>query len=254
MAYFNGKGIVVNIGQDIDASAVKAGVAEYLAENPAALTVYDNKRIGQKIINGEYDSIICLGDSITNGDGGSSSDGLPAYCWSRMFKKYIEEMYGIPVSVMGYSGSVASYQYGRITGQASANRLVIWLTGTNNRALEWDSYKENFLSYIEGVRAISTDILIMSCTPAPDDSGKAHTTREVDDFLIASVYGNEYFVDMNQRYSQYFSDSDISESYADTVHPNDTGYLAMFKIVCDELGIPLAPQTDFTYAGAWWQG
>lgn len=248
MAYFDGMGNELNIGIDIDDSDIRQAVSDYLDDNPSVLTVFDTKLIGKKIINGNYNSIICLGDSITNGNGGT--DG---YCYATVLSKYINERYGITVSKMGYPGSVASYQYDRIMGQPAANRLVIWLTGTNNRALHWQDYQTQMPTYIESVKAISTDVLIMSCPPSPDDATATVKTADIDDYLKKTFYGRQFFIDLNQEYIKYFGSS-IASSYYDTIHPNDTGYLGIFTILCHELGLPLDYQTDYSQSGAWWNG
>lgn len=251
MSYYDGNGNVLNIGVDIDELTIKSAVSDYLDDNPSMLTTFDARLIGKKIINGDYDKIICLGDSITNGDGGT--DG---YCYATVFKKYIEEKYNITVIKMGYPGSVASRQYERFMSlpDGGESQLVIWLTGTNNRVLNWQEYQDDMPAYVDNIKKRCTDILLMSCTPAPDDAGNTHKSTDVDDYLIKTFYGREYFIDMNRLYTDYFGQSGISASFADTVHPNDVGYLAIFTILCREIGLPLSYLTDFSQTGAWWQG
>ncbi|MCI7098107.1 MAG: SGNH/GDSL hydrolase family protein [Lachnospiraceae bacterium] len=225
---------------------------------------FDVKKIGQKIISSAYARIVLLGDSITNGYGGSgygSAQSNPdGYCWANLFKRYISETYGIPCTVLGYYGSVASLQVTNALNVLAKSDLLIWLTGTNNRDTEelFNAYKNNIVSYVSQLKEKCADILVVGCAPASatDDAGYPKSTRDINDVLISKIYGTAPFISLYERYAEACDRKNITidSTLSDGLHPNDTGHVIIFQEICKSIGIILNPSLDYSYAGAWWGG
>ena len=230
---------------------------------------YDVKRIGQKIINGDFSRIVLLGDSITDGYGGTDYNGsrssakstnTAGYCWANMFKKYIAERYGIPVENYGYYGTNANYQHNQILSELLSTDLVIWLSGTNNRVSSGDfaNYNSNIATYVQTIKGKVSALVFMPCVPATsaDESTRHRTTQDINESAFKYVYGSTYYIDMYSKYIKYCEDAELtlSDTMLDGLHPNNIGYLHMFLILCRELGLPLNFYTDFSYSGDWWRG
>ena len=222
--------------------------------------------IGEKIITGKITSIVLLGDSITDGIGGTGYNGsyssapstnTEGYCWANAFKKFVEERYGIPVRNMGMFGTTMSTQTERALEFLTKEDFVIWLTGTNDRN-GYGSYKKNIRSYLEAVRKKCSGILLVSSAPSTeeDEDASAVNMQKMDEIAMCAAAGNVPFLSMYQAFIQYCDrrDIDISECFADHVHPSDFGYYVMFQLLCENLGLPLDPYTDYRNSGPWWTG
>jgi hypothetical protein len=230
---------------------------------------FDLKLIGKLIASGGFGRIILLGDSITDGYGGTGYNGSQSgvkstntdgYCWANVFKKYITERYGIPVENYGYYGTGASHQYNQIKNVVGTNDLVIWLSGTNNRisGATFSEYESNIASYVNDIKNKVAALVFMPCVPSTDADEKSRfkTTQDMNEVAFKYVFGNTYYLDMYSKYIEYCEKQGmtISDTMYDALHPNDIGYLHMFMILCRELGLPLYFYSDFSNGGDWWGG
>lgn len=223
--------------------------------------------IGAKIINGEIKSIVLIGDSITDGYGGTGYNGSASttefstnsagYCWANAFKKLIETRYGIPVVNKGIWGSYVNYQTEQALTVITENDFVIWLSGTNNR-MDFMNYEDNLVNYIRSIKAKSAGMLFISNIPSSEEDEKAkspYTMRSIDEVAAKSArINNVPFLSLYKEYIKYCETHsvEIENTFYDMVHPNDTGYLIMFKILCEKLCIPLSPYVDYSVQGDWW--
>ena len=230
----------------------------------------DVKEVGKKIITGEYSKIVLMGDSITDGYGGTGYNGSQSasistntdgYCWANVFKKYLSEKYSISVSNTGMYGSVISEQMNKINEIITDDTdLVILLTGTNNRnsSSTFDDYKSNLSTYINSLLAKNVDLLVINNIPSTlnDENDKYATMRDIADVVIKNTYGNVKSFSMYDEFINYCENNNISLStlFYDHVHPNDDGYLIMFKLLCKNIGLPLSPYDNFSQSSSWWNG
>ncbi len=225
--------------------------------------------IGAKIISGEIKSIVLIGDSITDGYGGTDYNGnekqelstnTRGYCWANLFKKFVEERYNIPVVNRGMWGTNIKFQKTEAEKFITKNDFVIWLSGTNNRISKtsFEDYQNNILSYVEAIKEKCGGMLFMSNIPSTTANEADHyvTMQQIDEIAFSNVYGKVPYVSLYREFIRYCKVHNISLSdvYYDHVHPNDTGYLIMFKLICDILGLPLDPYKDYSYGGDWWWG
>ena len=230
----------------------------------------DVKEVGKKIITGEYSKIVLMGDSITDGYGGTGYNGSQSasistntdgYCWANVFKKYLSEKYSISVSNTGMYGSVISEQMNKINEIITDDTdLVILLTGTNNRnsSSSFDNYKSNLSTHINSLLAKNVDLLVINNIPSTlnDENDKYATMRDIADVVIKNTYGNVKSFSMYDEFINYCENNNISLStlFYDNVHPNDDGYLIMFKLLCKNIGLPLSPYDNFSQSSSWWNG
>lgn len=229
--------------------------------------VFDIKAIGKKIVSGDFSRILLLGDSITDGYGGTGYNGeeqreksinTAGYCWANLFIRYIYNRYGIPVERYGFYGSQMDFQYIRISDVVKSGDLVIWLSGTNNRNSQEDfsAYGINLSGCIRNMQQRGATVLFMPCIPAAeaDESARYKTTRDINEVAFRNAYGITHYLDMNSEYMRYCEKNSlaVADTLYDGLHPNDTGYLYIFLILCRALGIPLNFYEDFSQTGSWW--
>lgn len=226
------------------------------------------EHVGAKIISGEIKSIVLIGDSITDGYGGTGYNGSASttkfstntsgYCWANAFKKLVEARYGIPVVNRGIWGSYADYQTEQVQKVITENDFVIWLSGTNNRIMLTD-YRSNLAGYIQSVKAQSAGVLFISnipCAASSDAGTTPHgTMRHIDEEALKAARANNVpFLSLYKEYIKYCETYgvELESTLSDGVHPTDTGYFIMFKVLCEKLGIPLSPYVDYSVQGDWW--
>jgi lysophospholipase L1-like esterase len=281
-------------GGNVDQNQIDQAVANYLTKNPVEcdgvktvngitpdengnveITVtggtvsqdFDIKTIGKRIVSGSFSRILLLGDSITDGYGGTGYNGegqrdksinTNGYCWANLFMRYIYNRYGIRVERYGFYGSRVDLQYNRISNVVKPGDLVIWLSGTNNRnsASEFSAYGANIASYVRNIQSKGAVVLFMPCIPATDadEITRYKTTQDINELAFKNVYGITHYLDMNSEFMRYCEKNNvtIADTMHDKLHPNDTGYLYIFLILCRELGIPLNFYADFSQNGEWW--
>lgn len=256
-----------------NAEQIAQAVEDYMAEHPVtpafAASTYDVKKIGQLIAQGGIDRIILLGDSITDGYGGTGYNGsktskkstnTDGYCWANLFKKYVSERYGVSVENYGFYGTVSKVQYDNVKDVVGANDLVIWLTGTNNRISSeaFADLETNIKTYVNDLKSKANAVVFMPCIPATsgDDATRFKTAQDINDAALKNVYGETYYIDMYTKYIEWCNKNGkiMKDTMYDALHPNDAGQRYIFEILCQELGLPMSAFTDFTYNGDFWGG
>ena len=225
--------------------------------------IYNVKVIGQNISGKKYTNIKLLGDSITDGYGGTNYNGSQSsspstntegYCWANSFKDFLHDRYNINVINKGMYGTKASGIYNNITNVVSdTDDLVIYLTGTNDRVLsDLTSYKDSVKGIITYVKNKGVDIIVMSGVPATEANDKnfAHSMQDMDDVVkIICSDTNTPFISMYQEYVNYCETHsvDITTTFYDHCHPNNLGYYIIFVSLCKKLYLPLNPYKNYKY-------
>lgn len=275
-------------GKTISQSQINNAVSEYLTENPPSgvtsetianavsdyisangITVnnLDIKQVGVNIINGTYRKIICVGDSITDGYGGTGYNGSQStqistntngYCWCNLFKQFVHDRYGTTVINKGMYGSTSHEQENNISNiMENDTDLYILLTGTNNRNHEayFSRYEESLSRLIASLKSGNADLLVLSNIPSTKSNDEANpaTTQQTAEIAETVCYGKELFMNFYIKYNEYLSNHDINnaDTFYDHVHPNDLGYYIMFTILCNEIGLPLSPHINYRQNGGY---
>lgn len=221
--------------------------------------------IGSRIIRGDFSSIVLLGDSITDGAGGSEYNGsytsdistnTNGYCWANVFKKFVEERYGISVRNLGLYGTPMVTQMEAVLKHITNKDLVIWLTGTNDRDGS-GSYQANLKSCIHAIKIKCAGVLVISNIPATkaDEDDHAVNMQKMDEIVRTVTNGYVPYISMYQEFNRYCDIHSVNpaDCFADHVHPNDLGYYIIFKALCSKLGLPLDTYTDYRSNGLWWR-
>lgn len=231
------------------------------------VSAFNLESIGKKIIAGEITRILLVGDSITDGYGGSDYNGSQTsalstntngYCWANVLKKYLEERFGITVENKGMYGTIAAYQKNQAAQFVTENDFVIWLSGTNNRISEayFTDYKNNISTYIDAVKAKCAGMLFISGAPSTEANEKQlyASMLDIDEVVLTATCGKTLAFSMYREYIKYceIHGIDLATTFYDHCHPNDLGYYIMFRILCEKIGLPLYPYTNYEYTGAWW--
>ncbi len=237
------------------------------ASKTAALDATD---IGRKIASGEITKILLLGDSITDGYGGTGYNGSQSatpstnttgYCWANAFKKLLESKYNVTVDNCGAYGSTLVEQQEIFTNlvENGGYDLIIFLTGTNNRVSEhtYNQYKNKLASVIEWMKGYA-EVLVMNNIPGTAD-GEAQQPYGMDDIANIAISVSDvpdYYVNLYELFIEYcdVKGIDMTTLYNDWTHPNDAGYQVMFKLICSAIGVPLSPHVDYSVNGKWWTG
>lgn len=252
--------ITINVQPDLKGSIVKSET--YIHRTGSEEHLLD---IGAKIISGEISSIVLLGDSITDGAGGSGYNGsysaevstnTKGYCWANVFKHFAESRYGTKVRNMGMYGTVMVTQKNAALDFITKDDFVIWLTGTNDR--NWpEAYESNIRSYLTAVREKCGGMLVISNLPSTrsDENNHVVNMQRMDEIVTGATAGYVPHFSMYREFFHFCESRTIafSNCFADHVHPNDRGYFIMFKILCGKLGLPLNPYVSYEQNGPWWE-
>lgn len=254
--------ILLRVHPDIRSRIAASDTYVRLAPTPALDDALAD--IGAQIMSGKIASIVLLGDSITDGAGGTGYNGsytgdfstnTQGYCWANVFAKFVRERYGIPVKNRGMYGSVLTEQTKKALDVVTDKDFVIWLTGTNDR---WDAnaYRANLRACIATVRDRCAGMLVISGIPATaeDEKEKPVTMQKMDEIMMSELTGFAPHFSMYQALVRHCQQEQIAlhSCFADHCHPNDLGYFLMFTLLCRALGLPLDPYTDYRCFGSWW--
>lgn len=224
------------------------------------------KDIGTRIMDGRIGSVVLLGDSITDGAGGTGYNGsytdapstnATGYCWANAFKKFLEKRYGTTVTNMGIYGSSLFDQQPAAQEVLTKQDFVIWLTGTNDRNNP-EAYKNALPGAIHALREQCAGLLVISGIPATNADERAHQVnmQKMDELIMTAAARTVPHFSMYQAFVHHCGTLgiDLCDCFADHVHPNDLGYCMMFTLLCQKLGLPLDPYTDYGSEGSWWTG
>lgn len=207
-------------------------------------------------------NIKLVGDSITAGLMGTNYDAsqsgggelivdgiyenIKGHCWANSFKKYLEEKFlGIKVKNFGINGATAEYIYKNIRDIVrSDDNLVIIMLGTNNRNNSGDINRlyanlQNIINYCKGT---NKEIVLMSSIPASleNESRKSVMHMEDVDMIVGAIakVNNVAWVSVFKMMKNYLENTGITldSILADGLHPNDTGYDIMYKLITEGIG------------------
>jgi lysophospholipase L1-like esterase len=219
-----------------------------------------------------------LGDSITQGWGGSNFDqdgaeiyplgegwqthrNLHGYCWANLMRDYLESKYHCTVVNNAITGTSTRNIVNRLDSFIdAADDIVICAYGTNNRndydgqGTEWSAFVPNLLSIVNYCKNNGKKIILIANIPASatnessTDSGhpkRAHM-EDVHDAVcyVAESTGVEV-VDMFDAWADYCIEKGITFSElpnlltADGLHPNDNGYGVYYSLIMPRLGVAL---------------
>lgn len=227
--------------------------------------VFNLRHIGAGIINGTIKKISLIGDSITDGAGGTGYNGSSStalstntagYCWANMLKAYLGSRYGVTVTNYGQYGSGITQQVDKFSTTISDDTdLVIWLTGTNNR-MAMETYISVLPGAIESAMNKCRNVIVMSGIPATEGNETSAerdcTMQDIADIVTKSAIATGCkFLPMYNKFSEWCEDKSITVGslLADGLHPNDAGYEVMLKIILREMGIPVAHYEDLSVSG-----
>ena len=218
-----------------------------------------------------------LGDSITHGVGGTgfAQDGdaiacnfyrnKSGYCWAKMFAEHMQSMYHCEVVNNACTGTTIEYILNNFDALVDDNDdIIMSAIGTNNRHQykncppintkeeHMQKFYDNLITLHERIKACGKDVIFICNIPA-----SAENEKDGEDY-----YRLFHMCDLNALYLkaacnlkiEYVSLYDLLFSYcrekgitvdsllSDGLHPNDSGHLAVFKLIIMALG--LSPKND----------
>ena len=229
----------------------------------------DLKEIADKIMEGNK-RIKFIGDSITDGAGGSNYNGLlniyqssnnKGYCYANLFKRFLTERYNCTCVNRGMYGSVLSQQFNSIGGLIDDDDdIVFWLTGTNNRNSQnlFEAYRDNFENSLNTIinNYPNTQILVINNIPSNDsyENTTNFTMQGIGEIVLKACRKLKVkHIDLYTLFSYYLNDNNIElqSCLSDSVHPNDLGYNIMFRLIAKEIGLILDGKQTYKYDDYW---
>lgn len=207
-----------------------------------------------------------IGDSITAGVGGTGYDAsstgggdwiyqgyysnVAGYCWANLLKSYWESKLNCTVYNYGMSGRKSGHLVKGIGSWLhNDDDIVICMIGTNDRNLnETDpitgeastqtTFYNNLKTIVEDVQSAEKKIILMSNIPAYNENNPNFDMADVDHVVmkVATEYNMEYVsvYDLMMEYCKYTGTS-LNSLLVDGLHPNDSGYLVMFRLITQAL-------------------
>lgn len=261
-------GTTVGASRKINGHALSADVT-LTPEDLGITMTMELRQIGQKIVSGEISRIILMGDSVTDGYGGTGYNGskikekstnTAGYCWANALKKYLSGTFGTTVENYGCYGATAAEQVAAVEDILTAEDFVIWLSGADDRsgAAAFSDYEANLASYIATVRSKAGELLLLSCVPAAEmvESCSYKTALDINRVIAKALPEETLYLDMYSEYIHRCAAEGIAvdDTMYDYTYPDDTGHHMILRILCAAIGLPLRAHTDYSQTGDWWNG
>lgn len=219
-------------------------------------------QIMSKLMSKPNLKIKLIGDSITHGYGGTDfkQDGEliysgfkvneNGYCWANLLKAHLEEKFDCVVKNFGTTGSSSSRILSNLSSLVrSDDDIIICMIGTNNRSSALSNPLNKFYNDLIAignyVKGQGKEIIFMSSIPASvynetEEDVRYFHMEDVDTAVMsASAHFNTEYISVYKQFLNYceVNNVEIDTLLKDGLHPNDDGYLVMFDIICDSLGI-----------------
>ena len=247
-----GKGLSTNDYTDDDKNEVAKVDALLKSMLPIA------KAMSQFVLSGKKLKIKLLGDSITEGYGGSGFVVSPAIgtetntdgvCWANMLKKYMTTKFDCVFSNLGSSGMTSQTMYNNIFVTPNlidgSEDVVLLMIGTNDRKKNTkETFYSNLIKITERIRANGTRVVLMSSIPSSDReealSTNAYHMYDVDNIIMKAA--TDLDVDYISLYKLFcnhlrYSGAKLTDYLnSDGLHPNDEGYKVIYKLILSALG------------------
>ena len=174
--------------------------------------------------------------------------------WSQKFKAYCEGKFNCVVKNYGMSGinsRVLLDYLSQATYPVQGYDIAIVMIGTNDRYESANIPKatsySNICSIVDKLREHGTKVILMAATPATtvDEENASARVYHMDDVdhIIMKVASDKRvpFVSLFSAMNDYclFTGTTLASLLNnDGLHPNDTGYAVMYRLILRELGIP----------------
>jgi len=224
------------------------------------------------IASGKNFTIKLLGDSITQGCGGSNFlqngetfiEGFArspgGFSWANLFRDYMEKNYNCTVINNGCAGTKIKFildNYETLTSRD--DDITICMIGTNDRGQSnqepprkskeehLSKFYENILELYSRFHDENKDFVFMCSVPATPqketDTEKLWRIFHMDDvnemYKKAQREKDFPFVSLYDLFGKYVIDNnlDMDSVMYDGLHPNDEGYRIMYDIIIKEFGV-----------------
>ena len=236
----------------------EAAMAIEAVENNNAKHLSIYKAMSQFVLSDKTLKIKLLGDSITEGYGGtgftqSSNIGVETntngVCWANMLREYMTTKFDCTFINFGSSGMNSQTMYNNIFVTPNlidgSEDVVIIMIGTNDRKTNTKAtFYSNLKAIIEKIQANGTKVVIMSSIPSSAEeeaiTTNAYHMDDVDNIImkVATDLNVEY-ISLYKKMNEYLDlKGEELSTYlnSDGLHPNDNGYTLIFKLMLSALG------------------
>ena len=202
-----------------------------------------------------------IGDSITHGEGGTGfaqdgdlimTQGITTWnvntsgtCWANSLKAYFESKLGITVLNYGTTGANSLTIVNGLSQLIDGTEdIVICMIGTNDRSNNtMAQFYANLQTIYNYCNNLGIDIIFMSSIPASvtQDAGETKHMEDIDHVVMkVSAYYQQEYISVYKRFIEHCRNTGVTIDSLLTVgglHPTDAGYVVMFEIICNALGI-----------------
>lgn len=230
------------LGDSITQGMGSTGYVGYtLTENGTSISVRGNgpdyKSKGDDYVVGDY-----LGESgARRWYESTSSTG-----WGNKLKDYLESKFDCVVKNYGMSG-ISSGNLSELCKPLvyDEDDIVLLMIGTNDRATTTKSdFRANVKSFVEYLTERNKKVVLLGATPVSVDREEITDfhMEDVNNILRSVAYAcGVEFIPVYDFFMEYcdIKSIDVDSLIGDGLHPNDSGYDVMFKIICKNLGISI---------------
>ena len=173
--------------------------------------------------------------------------------WANKLKRYFESKFDCVVKNYGMSG----IDSGNLLGMCSNlvygdDDVVILMIGTNDRATcEKGDFETNVTVFVHHMINLNKKVVLMASLPASvsNETAQDYHMEDVSTILRKIAYSTGVaFISLYDEILDYCDDKDIyvDSLLNDGLHPNDSGYDIMFKIISKNLGVSIK-RSDATW-------
>lgn len=251
---YSGKGIinVKLIGDSITQGSQSTGYIEYTD--------------GDFIIRGNGDTYPNAGDDYVVGDYLGTRGSIKWYeatsgsGWGQLLKAYFERKFKCTVKNYGMGGATVTDLINNLeTLVTDTDHIVVVMIGTNDRkTVDRNEYIPQLRHLVYTLKAKGKEVILVSPPPvAPIAELPAYFfhAEDIANYMatIADDFNIQYINLFNEmcQYCEY-RNKDIGEYLGtDGIHPNDTGYELMYRIITRGLGLAPAVTGKTHYTSKW---
>ena len=209
-----------------------------------------------------------IGDSITAGMGGTGYDAtasgggqliygtvyqnVAGHCWANSLKAYWESKFAnVTVINNGVSGRSSDQPISLWNSIVSSyDNFIICMVGTNDRNMPDSRTLADYIGYLEQICDLAAganqQLVLMAPPPVSVANDAAALNFHIEDVEHAVHYVSNKkrvpFLNLYEKMIDYCGTHGItidSLLLADGLHPNDTGYDVIYKLVTSTLGIAM---------------
>lgn len=166
--------------------------------------------------------------------------------WSNKIKEYFESKFDCIVKNYGMSG-IGSENLSTLCKPLveDDDDIVILMIGTNDRSnTSITAFQSNVKSFVEYLLEENKKVVLLGSTPVSveNEVGCAYHMEDINNILRSVAYSCDVpFISVYDHFTEYCenTNTEVDSMLNDGLHPNDSGYELMFKIISRGIGVSI---------------